>query len=82
MNDGLFTPRARYLLQIDRNGEWKTVAYVNDSDEAARTMERVPALRVVDTWRNAVVQLRDAPTVRRDRDSGGSGIISASRKIA
>jgi hypothetical protein len=49
MNTGLFIPSARYLLQIDSNGEWRTVAYLNDSEEASRTMERVPALRVVDT---------------------------------
>jgi hypothetical protein len=56
MNDASFilTP-ARYLLQIAHEGEWKTVAYLNDLEEAWRTMENVPDLRVFDTWKNAEV---------------------------
>jgi hypothetical protein len=29
MNDTRLVPKARYLLQIFSNGEWKTVAYLN-----------------------------------------------------
>ena len=56
MNDASFilTP-ARYLVQIANEGEWKTVAYLNDLEEAWRTMENVPDLRVFDTWKNAEV---------------------------
>jgi len=68
MSDVPFTHRARYLLQIDSNGKWKTVAYLNDREEATRTMEKVPALRVVDAWSNNVVQLHDRPKMPRDRD--------------
>ena len=64
MNDASFilTP-ARYLVQIASEGEWKTVAYLNDIEEAWRTMENVPDLRVFDTWKNAGVRLRDRPRV-------------------
>jgi hypothetical protein len=39
MNDAIFilTP-ARYLVQIASEGEWKTVAYLNDIEEAWRTI--------------------------------------------
>jgi hypothetical protein len=53
MNDTRFVPNARYLLQIASNGEWKTVAYLNDFEEAERTIEKVPAVRVLDTWKQA-----------------------------
>jgi hypothetical protein len=58
MNDTHFAPNARYLLQIASNGEWKTVAYVNDFEEAKLTIEKVPVVRVFDTWKQSEVQLR------------------------
>jgi hypothetical protein len=57
MNDAHFAPTARYLLQIASNGEWKIVAYLNDFEEAKRTIDKVPAARVFDTWKQAEVQL-------------------------
>jgi hypothetical protein len=39
-------------------GEWKAVAYLNDIEEAMRTAEKVPAVRVFDTWRKSEVQLQ------------------------
>lgn len=46
MNDvGFISIPARYLLQITSKGEWKTVAYLNDPEEARRTIERIPDLR-------------------------------------
>ena len=38
MNDTRFAPNARYLLKIVSNGEWATVAYLNDFEEAKRTI--------------------------------------------
>ena len=68
MNDTHFAPNARYLLQIASNGEWKTVAYVNDFEEAKRTIEKVPAVRVFDTWKQAEVQLRQRRGLQSSQD--------------
>jgi hypothetical protein len=73
MNDVSFiSAPARYLLQIASEGEWKTVAYLNDLGEAWRTMEKVPDLRVFDAWKNAGVRLRDRPEVQRNRNLVGT----------
>src|ERR1700730_2768187 len=69
VNDAsLISTPARYFLQIASKGEWKTVAYLNDPEEARRTLEKVPDLRVFDTWKNAEVRLRDLPKVHREQD--------------
>ena len=68
MNDAHFAATARYLLQITSNGEWKTVAYLNDFEEAERTIEKVPAVRVFDTWKQANVQLRQRLGVQSRQD--------------
>ena len=83
MNDASFilTP-ARYLVQIACEGEWKTVAYLNDLEEAWRTMENVPDLRVFDTWKNAGVRLRDRPKFHRDQDLVGRRVKRVSREVA
>ena len=83
MNDASFilTP-ARYLLQIAHEGEWKTVAYLNDLEEARRTMENVPDLRVFDTWKNAGVRLRDRPEFHRDQHLVGRKVKRISREVA
>jgi hypothetical protein len=44
------TSSARYLLQIASKGEWKTVMYMNDLEEAWRTIAKTPDARVFDTW--------------------------------
>ena len=61
MNETDLVPSARYLLQIRSKGEWNTVAYLNNSEEVKRTMEKVPALRVIDTWHRAEVRFRTSP---------------------
>jgi hypothetical protein len=48
MNDACFIPTVRYLLQIASNtGEWKTVAYLNDPEEARRTMANVLVIGIL-----------------------------------
>lgn len=49
-------PARRYLLQIVSTGEWKTVAYLNDLDEAWRTTAEVPNTRVFDMWRQEALK--------------------------
>ena len=61
MNETDLVPDARYLLQIHSKGEWNTVAYLNNFEEVKRTMEKVPALRVIDTWHRAEVRFRTSP---------------------
>jgi hypothetical protein len=68
MNDTRFAPNARYLLKIVSNGEWTTVAYLNDFEEAKRTIEKVPAVRVFDTSNQAEVQLRKRLGVECSQD--------------
>jgi len=58
LSDTRSVSSARYLLQIVSMGEWKAVAYLNDIEEAMRTAEKVPAVRVFDTWRKSEVQLQ------------------------
>jgi hypothetical protein len=83
MNDASFilTP-AHYLVQIACERGWKTVAYLNDLEEAWRTMENVPDLRVFDTWKNAEVRLRDRPEFHRDQDLVGRKVKRISREVA
>ena len=83
MNDASFilTP-ARYLVQIACERGWKTVAYLNDLEEAWRTMENVPDLRVFDTWKNAGVRLRDRPEFHRDQHLVGRRVKRISREVA
>ena len=68
MNDARFTPTARYLIQIASKGQWKTVAYLNDLEEARSTMQNVPDLRVFDTWNNAQLRLQGLPRFDRKQD--------------
>ena len=65
MNETDLVPSARYLLQIRSKGEWNTVAYLNNFEEVKRTMEKVPALRVIDTWHRAEVRFRRSPNPLR-----------------
>jgi hypothetical protein len=46
---------ARYLLQIASSGEWKTVAYLNNLEEAWLTVEKTSDARVFDTVRQEPV---------------------------
>jgi hypothetical protein len=62
VNDIRFVSNARYYLQIVSNGEWKTVAYLNDFEEAKPTIAKVPTVRLFDTWKQAEVQLAQAST--------------------
>jgi hypothetical protein len=80
MNDASFIPTSpRYLLQIASNGEWKTVAYLNDLEEARRTMEKVADLRVFDTWNNGPIA---RPSIgSSDQDLVGRRVKRISRKV-